>query len=661
MSNQINERAARYQAEIAGQNPLERSDSQAPAAGKERQSCPSPEGEAAPTRHSRDDGNPLPIINHLDLWASTVTPKSTSGRGRGSGKSNKLELTGIKKLRELILELAVRGKLVAQNPDDEPASKLLERIEAEKAQLIKDGKLKKQKPLAAVSEDEKPFELPEGWAFVRLGSLSNITGGFAFKSTNYIESGSARVIRISDFNESGLLEENTVRHEYDASLEQFKLENNNILMAMTGGTVGKACLVKEVNSLMVVNQRVATIKPPKELPSEYLYGVLKTSHIQNVISEAKNSTNDNISMGDITGFYIPLPPLAEQQRIVAKVDELMALCDQLEQQSEHQLDAHMQLTDTLLGTLLQPAAGALTESADATTKSSQKEQLNDNWKRLAQHFDLLFSGPMGAWAIDRLKDTILQLAVMGKLVPQNPEDEPASKLLERIEEEKARLVKEGKLKKPKKLPPVSDDEKPFELPEVWEWVRFDNLIHPESVISYGVLVPGPDVDDGVPFVRIEDLSLSCPSDLPNKRISRDVDSQYERTRLHGGEILMGVVGSIGKLGLAPSSWKGANIARAVCRIDPSSLISKEYIITILQSQFMQNSFAGDTRTLAQPTLNIGLIRTTLTPLPPLAEQQRIVAKVDELFALCDQLKDRLQKMSETEQHLTNAIVEQALN
>src|SRR5690606_10894523 len=119
--------------------------------------------------------------------------------------------------------------------------------------------------------------------------------------------------------------------------------------------------------------------------------------------------------------------------------------------------------------LLTPAAGALTDATSA-------QELSDNWQRLAQHFDLLFSGPMGAWAIDRLKDTILQLAVMGKLVPQNPGDEPASELLKRIDAEKARLVKEGKIKKQKPLPPVSDDEKPFELPQGWEWVRLSSVI-----------------------------------------------------------------------------------------------------------------------------------------------------------------------------------------
>jgi len=339
---------------------------------------------------------------------------------------------------------------------------------------------------------------------------------------------------------------------------------------------------------------------------------------------------------------LPLPPLAEQHRIVAKVDELMALCDQLEQQTDASLGAHQTLVETLLS--------ALTSAADHA-------QFASAWQRIAGHFDTLFTTEE---SIAQLKQTILQLAVMGKLVPQDPNDEPASELLKKIAAEKAKLVKEGKIKKEKPLSPIAKWERPFNLPSGWEWSRFDDLIDPECQISYGVLVPGPDVEDGIPFVRIEDLSLKDPTELPNKKISPEIDQQYARTRLIGGEILMGVVGSIGKLGIAPDSWRGANIARAVCRIVPTQFLHREYIVQILQSNFMQRSFIGDTRTLAQPTLNIGFIRSTMTPVPPLAEQHRIVAKVDELMALCDQLKSRLNDAQTTQLHLADALVEQAI-
>ena len=263
--------------------------------------------------------------------------------------------------------------------------------------------------------------------------------------------------------------------------------------------------------------------------------------------------------------------------------------------------------------------------------------------------------------IKKLRELILELAVRGLLVPQNPNDEPASVLLEKIAVEKEQLIKDKKIKKQKPLPEISEDEKPFELTEGWEWVRFENLIDPLFPISYGVLVPGAEVVDGVPLVRIGDIDLHNPPVLPEKKIAREIDKQYERTRLVGGEILMAVVGSIGKLGVVPDSWINSNIARALCRLMPNTNISKEYLMLLLSSEFMQKRFIGDTRTVAQPTLNIGLIKVAMTPIAPLAEQSRIVAKVDELMALCDTLKDRIRESQTTQLHLADAMAGQALN
>jgi type I restriction enzyme S subunit len=229
-------------------------------------------------------------------------------------------------------------------------------------------------------------------------------------------------------------------------------------------------------------------------------------------------------------------------------------------------------------------------------------------------------------------------------------------LLKQIRSEKDRLIAAGQIKRDKPLPPITDDEKPFELPSGWTWVRFDELTHPLKPIAYGVLVPGPEMEGGVPFVRIADLSLTDPPAKPEKSISPDVDTQFQRTRLEGGEILMGVVGSIGKLGVAPPTWAGANIARAICRIVPADAGLNEFVLFLLQTEFMQTSFAGDTRTLAQPTLNVGLIRQALTPLPPPAEQSRIVARVESLRRLCADLRQRLSASQTTQAQLAGALV-----
>ncbi len=599
MSNQINEGAARYSAEKHDQSRPELSGTQ---------------GTQSPQQL---------VTDHLDLWTSTVTPKSTSGRGRGSGKSSKLELTGIKKLRELILELAVRGKLVAQNPDDERASKLLERIEAEKAQLIKDGKLKKQKPLAPVSEDEKPFELPEGWEWVRLGIISaDIHYGYTASANENVKE--YRLLRITDIQNDKVNWETVPGCEINGDqAEQYLLRDGDILIARTGGTIGKSYLVSDLSvqsvfaSYLIRVRRLASGHPPYS--KVFLGSQLYWSQL---LAASMGTGQPNVNGNSLKGLVYPLPPLAEQQRIVAKVDELMALCDQLEQKSEHQLTAHQQLTDTLLATL--------TDSANA-------QELNDNWQRLANHFDLLFSGPMGAWAIDRLKDTILQLAVMGKLVPQNPDDEPPSKLLEHIEEEKAQLVKEGKIKKPKKLPPVSDDEKPFELPQGWAFARLGQLIK----ISSG---------DGLTSAQ-----MATNGTIPVFG-GNGVNGYHDKANINEKTLVIGRVGFYcGSIHITPElAWVTDN---AFITTFDTRLFSLEYLALLLSiTNLKENENAT-----AQPVISGKKIYPIPICFPPLAEQQRIVAKVDELMALCDQLKERLQQASGTEQHLTNAIVEQALN
>lgn len=185
------------------------------------------------------------------------------------------------------------------------------------------------------------------------------------------------------------------------------------------------------------------------------------------------------------------------------------------------------------------------------------------------------------------------------------------------------------------------------LPAEVDPTPLGELLEPGRSISYGVLVPGPDVADGVPFVRVQDLSVDRPPATPSKRIAADIDAQYTRTRLSGGEVLVGVVGTIGKIGIAPESWKGANIARAVCRIQPGPMLDRRYLAAVLLSRRSQDYFAATTRTLAQPTLNVGQLELTPIPVPPLDEQRRIVAHLDAVRAKADELR-RLQAESAAE-------------
>lgn len=230
-------------------------------------------------------------------------------------------------MKKSILQYAIQGKLVEQRPEEGTGKELYRQIQEEKKRLIKEGTIKKEKPLAEIAEDEIPFDIPENWKWVQLGNLASINGGFAFKSTNYTTEG-VRVIRISDFNETGFVNDKIVRYPYDDSLSQYVLDVKNILLCMTGGTVRKSLFITKLDEKMVVNQRVATIKVESVLP-EYVYQVILAPITQKVIQDSKNSTNDNISMDTIKSFLIPLPPLAEQKRIVAKLEEILPLCERL--------------------------------------------------------------------------------------------------------------------------------------------------------------------------------------------------------------------------------------------------------------------------------------------------------------------------------------------
>jgi type I restriction enzyme S subunit len=189
--------------------------------------------------------------------------------------------------------------------------------------------------------------------------------------------------------------------------------------------------------------------------------------------------------------------------------------------------------------------------------------------------------------------------------------------------------------------------------------RLDELLAPDCRISYGVLVPGPDTRDGVPFVRVQDLDIRNPPASPSKRISRDIDAEYERTRLKGGEILIGVVGSIGKVGIAPASWIGANIARAVCRIRVGETIDRDYLALILSAMPCQEYFHKATRTLAQPTLNVTQLAQTPIPTPPLPEQRRIVAELDAVHQRVDSLRRQQTETAAALDTLLSSILDRA--
>lgn len=583
------------------------------------------------------------ITDHLDLWTAAVRPKS----GVGRGASSKLELTGIKKLRELILGLAVRGKLVPQDPSDEPASVLLERIAVEKARLVKEGKIKKPKALPEIGEEEKPFELPAGWEFTRVGSIINrISNGFSGVQNK--EGNGFPLTRIESISESVI---NMGKVGYSPSiphdkLNYYRLNQGDILLSHINSDlhVGKTAIFHG-NHELYHGVNLLLIRTSCLVSYDYIDLVFNQLRLSGYfLSVAQHAIGQSsINQSIVQSVLIPLPPLDEQHRIVAKVKELMALCDQLEQQSEAQLAAHQMLVETLLATL--------TDSADA-------DELAQNWARLSTHFDTLFTTEA---SIDALKQTILQLAVMGKLVPQDPSDEPASALLERIAAKKAQLVKEKKIKKEKPLPAISEDEKPFELPKGWEWCRLGALM---PQFQNGASSRGDSGGIPITVLRLADIKDWKVSLADTRELSIDSKSIDKYLLEKGDTLIIRVNGSsdiVGRFIGCDENYDAIYCDHFIRMRFLVEVFNTRYLSLLGSSNIVRSKIADlFISTAGQKTVNQGHISSIVLPLPSITEQHRIVAKVDELMTLCDQLKSRLQTNQQTQLALAESLAEGAL-
>ncbi|WP_229620326.1 restriction endonuclease subunit S [Vibrio parahaemolyticus] len=564
------------------------------------------------------------ITEHIDIWTSAEKTRSTSGRG----SSKKLELYGVKKLRELILELAVRGKLVPQDPNDEPASVLLERIAAEKTQLVKEKKIKKQKALPEVTEQEAPFNVPKGWEWTRLGNLSSDIH-YGYTASAKPNSEGVRLLRITDIQNDkvnwGTVPACDITEE---KAKSYLLENDDILIARTGGTIGKSYLVENIDLQAVFASYLIRVKRVQAVYAPFTKVFLGSQlYWKQLIENSAGTGQPNVNATALKQLLFIVPPFNQQKRIVAKVDELMALCDQLEQQTEASIEAHQVLVTTLLDTL--------TNSADA-------DELMQNWTRISEHFDTLFTTEE---SIDQLKQTIRQLAVMGKLVSQDPNDEPASELLKRIAEEKAQLVKEKKIKKQKALPPIAEDEKPFELPTGWEWCRLGEVI---NLVSGQHLKPSEYTENSeansVPYI-------TGPAEFGSIYPTYSKYTLEKRALAQAGHILITCKGAgLGKLNRAKQTMA---ISRQLMAIEPVFLDS-DFLYNVLDCQY--NYFQSKGVGIAIPGISRDDVTHMGVSLPPLNEQKRILVKLSELMNVCDLLKSRLIKSKNLQLHLTDAIV-----
>ena len=577
------------------------------------------------------------ITDHIDVWTSAIKNRNSQGRGT----SKKIELTGVNKLRELILELAVSGKLVPQDVNDEPAGVLLERIAEEKAQLIIDKKIKKQKPLPTLSEAEKAIELPNGWEITRFGNCNVLKSGNTFKEKPLDENGSYLYCKVGDMNlPKNTFEINESNHHITPSERELALliPAGSIIFPKRGGAIAtnkKRFVYKDI----FADPNVMSATPYKAVSLTFLMVWLDSFDLASLNT---GTSVPQINNKDIEPLIFLLPPLAEQHRIVAKVDELMALCDQLEQQTEQSLTSHQTLVEVLLAAL---------------TNCDSTEDFQTSWQRIAEHFDVLFTTED---SIEKLKQTILQLSVMGKLVPQNPTDEPASVLLEKIAEEKAQLIADKKIKKQKPLPVITDEEKPFELPKGWEWSRVWDVA---KIITSGSRDWAKYYsEEGAIFVTMGNLSRSdYRLRLDTLRhVNPPIGGEGSRTKLEENDLLLSITGDVGNLGLIPNDFGEAYINQHTCLLRFMADCQNRYFPELMRSPLAKHQFDAPQRGIKN-SFRLGDVGEMIVPIPPLAEQHRIVAKVDELMALCEQLKVRLSDAQTTQLHLADAVVTNALN
>ena len=474
-------------------------------------------------------------------------------------------------LKKSILQYAMQGKLVAQDPNDEPASELLKRIKAEKEQLIKDGKIKKEKPLLPITKGEIPYNLPQGWEWVRLGNIFNIImgqspdGESVSNQNNGIEFHQGKVFFSDKY----------IKKSDQYTTKPTKIAIKNSVLLCVRAPVG---IVNITNREICIGRGLCAIENNKHISILFTYYLLKSLE-KDFVLKASGTTFIAITGDVIKKQIVPLPPLAEQKRIVEKLEEILPLVDEY---------------------------------------GKNEEILSEMNQKLPK----------------QIRQSILQYAVQGKLVEQNPQDEPASELLKRIKAEKEQLIKEGKIKKEKPLPSITQDEIPYDLPQGWQWVRLYDLCSILGDGIHGTPVYTPNTE--YYFVNGNNLNNGVIEIKPStKTVSKEEYEKYKKN-LNEQTVLVSINGTLGNIAF----YRGEKImlGKSACYFNLLNGINKLYIKLLLNSDyFLKYAELVATGTTIK-NVSLKSMKEFLIPIPPLAEQKRIVAKVEELLNLVNKLE-----------------------
>ena len=482
-------------------------------------------------------------------------------------------------LKASILQLAIQGKLVEQRTEDGTAEDLYQQIQEEKQNLIKEGKLKKEKPLAPIEDDEIPFDIPCNWKWVRLKNIcSKIVDGDHNPPKGENSATDYLMLSASNINQDTLIDLNKARYLskecYLLENERTKLEKGDILLT-TVGTIGRSCIFQ--GGMNICFQRSVTVISAFVF-NKYLKYILDSNYVFSFMNNnAKGTAQKGFYLNQVDNLVVPIPPLAEQKRIVDKVEELLPLVEKYKK------------------------------------AYSELEILNSK-----------FSGDM--------KKSILQYSIQGKLVEQRPEEGTAEDLYQQIQEEKQNLIKEGKLKKEKPLAPIADEEIPFDIPENWKWARVG------SIGAWGAGSTPSRTNSSfyggdIPWLKTGDLTDGDVDTIPEKITQLALDKCSLKVNPVGSVLIAMYGATIGKLGILTVP---ATTNQACCACSVFNGMFNKYLFYFLMSR--RDSFTKIAVGGAQPNISKEKIVNSLIPLPPLSEQKRIVAKVEELLALCDKLK-----------------------
>ena len=493
-------------------------------------------------------------------------------------------------LKNSILQLAIQGKLVPQRPEEGNAEELYKQIQAEKQKLIKEGKIKKEKPLPPITDNEKPFEIPASWKWVRLGEIGSwASGATPSRSNPDYYNGTIPWLKTGDLNDSYITDTSECITELALFKTSVRLNPiGSVLIAMYGATIGKIGILK-IDA--TTNQACCACIPLDGILNKYIFYFL-LGYRQNFIKMGAGGAQPNISKEKIINTSFPLPPLAEQKRIVAKIEELLPYVERYE------------------------------------TAYNKLQQLNKRFP-------------------DDLQKSVLQLAIQGRLVPQRPEEGNAEDLYKQIQAEKQKLIKEGKIKKEKPLPPITDDEKPFEIPENWKWVRLGEVII--FIGGYAYKSNSYVSKSNNQILRLGNIKQdTLLLDAKPVYISDELSIQTKNFKIQINDILITMTGTRRKKDylyttkINKNDVKARNLflnQRVGCFRIVYGLVP-EFLLKVLQSEIIRDLiFKKETGTANQGNIGSEDMKEFIyIPIPPFAEQKRIIAKIKEFLSLCDKLK-----------------------